>query len=51
MRRQQSTSTSTVLRVICAWCTIVMVPGSPGAPVSHGICDACMALVTAEEEK
>lgn len=39
-----------VLRVICAWCTRVLIAGTPGAPVSHGICEACEAVITAEEE-
>lgn len=48
---QTSTSTAiVVLRIVCAWCTRVMIAGTPGAPVSHGICDRCFAVVTAEEE-
>ena len=39
-----------VLRVVCAWCTHVITAGTPGAPVSHGICDQCFNRVTAEEE-
>jgi hypothetical protein len=30
-----------VLHVVCAWCTRVLVAGSPGALTSHGLCPTC----------
>lgn len=29
-------------RVVCAWCGKVLKEGTPGARVSHGICNRCM---------
>lgn len=29
------------LRFVCSWCGKVLQVGSPGAPVSHGICLDC----------
>lgn len=30
-----------VLSVVCAWCKEELKPGTAGAPVSHGMCEAC----------
>jgi len=30
-----------VIRVICAWCRILLVEGDLDAPASHGICPRC----------
>lgn len=29
------------LREICAWCRAVLVEGTAGAPVTHGMCPKC----------
>lgn len=29
------------VRVTCAWCNTILQEGSPGARVSHGICESC----------
>ncbi len=40
------------LTVVCAWCGLVLKTGSdPKAPVSHGICPACLAKMQEKEEK
>jgi hypothetical protein len=33
--------TPVILRLVCAWCRIVIRAGSPGAQTSHGMCAAC----------
>lgn len=35
--------TAILLRVVCAWCGAVLSAGTPGALISHGICDSCSA--------
>lgn len=32
---------STLFRVVCAWCQVVIEEGPPGAKTSHGMCDDC----------
>lgn len=39
---------ATVLRVVCAWCRAVLVPGTPGAPTSHGMCPECVRAMAAD---
>ena len=29
------------LRLVCAWCQLVLREGTPSARISHGICAAC----------
>jgi hypothetical protein len=36
------------LRVVCAWCRLVLAAGDPGARTSHGICPACAARFQAD---
>jgi hypothetical protein len=37
------------MKKVCAWCKIVMDPGTAGDPrVSHGMCDDCRIKVKAE---
>lgn len=38
------------LRIVCAWCDAVMVPGSPNGGISHGICESCSTRLEQEEE-
>jgi hypothetical protein len=32
-----------LLRLICAWCRLVLREGTAGAPTSHGMCASCQA--------
>lgn len=41
---------SVILHVVCAWCDRVLVAGTPGAAVSHGMCPACIVRMDAEIE-
>lgn len=34
-------ASGTRLRVVCAWCTVVQDPGSPGADTTHICCRTC----------
>jgi hypothetical protein len=38
------------LKVICAWCGLLMKEGTAGAPTSHGLCPKCEAKLLAEME-
>lgn len=31
-------------RMVCMDCKVVLDAGDDGAPVSHGLCDACLAV-------
>lgn len=33
---------ATNLRRVCAWCEAVLDEGTPGAEITHGICERCM---------
>jgi hypothetical protein len=38
-------SASIVFRVVCSWCSSVLVKGTDGAPTSHDICAVCARTV------
>ncbi len=40
--------TEPILRIVCAWCQRVLAEGSVGAPISHGCCPTCVAVLNAE---
>jgi hypothetical protein len=48
---QTSPAPSLHFRIECSWCKQVLEQGTPGAPVSHGICAACSAVATGELEQ
>lgn len=37
----QSIAGEPTLRVVCSYCPAIIAEGDAGAPVSHGLCDAC----------
>jgi hypothetical protein len=37
-----------ILRVVCAWCRLVLRDGSANAPTSHGMCPTCSARLLQE---
>jgi len=39
------------LEIRCAWCSKIMREGTPGAPVSHGICPECHAKLDEKIKK
>ena len=38
------------LRRVCAWCQAVLNEGSPGAEVTHGICEPCADRLAEEDD-
>jgi hypothetical protein len=39
-----------IFRAECAWCSAVEREGTPGAPLSHTICDACVRTLYRNSE-
>lgn len=39
------------MKIVCAWCKMVISKGEKGGQVSHGICDCCRRDVTKAIEK
>jgi len=39
------------LKMVCSWCGKTMREGTPGAPVSHGICPECKEKLEAQLKK